>query len=135
MALDIIHVIPGLPWALPLPTLFILAIHLMDGLGPCICPHCCVIIIASLVCHVVSHCHCIVTMSCHVVTVSLSSLHCRCVVSHHRHVFVVSSSLLHCCIVVIVALLLLLHCCSHCVVNMGLLDQGWVQVVLRPQRA
>src|SRR6267142_1511571 len=130
MALDVVDVIPGLPWALPLPTLFILAIHLVDGLGPRICPHCCVIIIASLVCHVVSCYHHIVTMSCHVVAVSLSSLHCRCVMSHHRHVFVVSSSLLHCChVVVVVALspccvVSSSHCCCvvsycHCIVAMS----------------
>src|SRR6266850_1506812 len=118
MALDIIHVIPGLPWALPLPTLFILAIHLMDGLGPCICPHCCVIIIASLVCHVVSHCHCIVTMSCHVVTVALSpccvvsSSHCccvesccHCIVAMSCHVVITLSP---CCVVVVVVVVALL---------------------------
>src|SRR6266850_727554 len=46
MALDIIDVIPGPPWASPLPTLFILAIHLVDGLGPCTCPPCCVVFVA-----------------------------------------------------------------------------------------
>src|SRR6266850_1559490 len=96
MALDVVDVIPGLPWALPLPTLFILAIHLVDGLGPHTCPHCCVIVVALLLCCVVS-CHCrIITVSCHIVAVSLlSSLH-RC----------------HCCIVVVVALLQLL-CGEH----------------------
>src|SRR6266850_10883 len=136
MALDIIDVIPGPPWASPLPTLFILAIHLVDGLGPCTCPCHCVVIIALSPCRVVSCCHHIVTTSCHVVAVSLSSLHCHRVVLYchrvvlyrrcvfvvllllllHCHHVVVVVALSPCCVVLLlhcchVALLLLLHCC------------------------
>src|SRR6266850_1583781 len=74
LALDIIHVIPGLLWASPLPTLFILAIHLVDGLGPRTCPCHYVIIVALLLCHV------IVTLSLHHVTLSL----CHC----HHHIVI-----------------------------------------------
>src|SRR6267142_2490510 len=116
MALDIIHVIPGLPWASPLPALFTLAIHLVDGLEPCTCPchSCCIIAVSCCV------------VSCHVV----SSLHHHHVVSHHHCVIVIivlspccCVMLRHCGVIVIIALLLChimslssLYHCHHCVV-------------------
>src|SRR6266850_1899532 len=109
MALDVVDVIPGLPWALPLPTLFILAIHLVDGLGPHTCPHCCVIVVTlSLCCR---HCH-IVTMLCCVI-IALSPC-CVVLLLHCRHIASLLLSLhrCHCCIVVVVALLQLL-CGEH----------------------
>ena len=82
--------------------------------------HCCVVVIVVLLLLLLSHCHRVMSYHCHVVS------HYCCVMLHCCHIIATSCHVVAvlCCVIVVS----LLCCCSCCMVNTGVLDQGWVQV-------